>query len=109
MRHNGYLKYRILPKSANVDFDDDGCPVAEVEEWSEPVECFIAINEVSLHHPSQGEAQGSYTRQSYELLTERIELDTDRVQLLQHGRLMGEFDVVYIQQTNMDRTKIVVE
>ena len=122
MRYNGYLKYRILPKSANeatdawtaaepdgAVFDEDGCPVAEVAEWSEPVECFIAINEFSLRHPTADEADGGCTRQSYELLTERMDLDTDRVQLSQHGRMIGEFEVVYIQQTVMDRTKIDVE
>lgn len=109
MRYNGYLKYRILPESADVAFDDDGCPVAEVVEWSDPVECFIAINEVAIHHPSPGETDGGYTRRSYELLTERMDLDTDRIQLSQYGRLIGEFNVVNIQQTSMDRTKIVLE
>jgi len=120
MRYNGYMKYRILPEAEGgaernewtphevrgATFDDDGNPVAEEPEWSEPVECFISIGEISIIH---NEDKGSYTRQRYEFITEQMDIDTDRVQLSLSGRLLGEFEVVYIQQTLLDRTKYVVE
>ncbi len=118
MRYNGYMKYRILTKreggaegdawtareQRGATFDADGCPVAETPEWSDPVECFIAIGEFSLLNDDGG----SFTRQTYELITERMDLDTDRVLLSLQGKLLGEFEVLYIQQTWMDRTKLVV-
>ena len=120
MRFNGYMKYRILPQAEGdamsgewtpreprgVTFDADGCPIDEPPVWSEPVECFISIGEITLINT---ETEGSYTRQRYELITERMDIDTDRVQLSMQGRLLGEFEVVYIQQTWLDRVKFVVE
>ena len=120
MRYNGYMKYRILTESEGdaersewtphevrgATFDDDGNPIAEESEWSDPVECFISIGEISI---VDDEDEGCHTHQRYELITEQMDIDTDRVLLSQSGRLLGEFDVVYIQQTWLDRTKFVVE
>lgn len=105
MRYNGYMKYNKTPPSDS-RFDDEGCPIRSSPCWSEPIECFISIADIDIIDGKEG---GCYTRQSYELITERMNIDTDRVMLSLNGRVLGEFEVVYIQHTCLDRVKMVVE
>ena len=108
MRTNGTMTYRI--GAADGQFDDDGQPIIGESAWSEPVRCFIRTN---MHDQKGVSVGGTFTREAYEVLAERMPcgsdlFDTDLVRLVRGGRELGEFRVQDIQSVCLDRIRIIV-
>lgn len=112
MRTNGTMTYRI--GAAEGQFDDDGQPIIAESVWSEPVRCFIKTNTHDQKGVSTG---GTFTREAYEVLAERMPggktagsdlFDADLVRLVRGGRELGEFKVQDIQCVCLDRIRIIV-
>ena len=108
MRTNGTMTYRI--GAADGQFDDDGQPIIGESAWSEPVRCFIRTN---MHDQKGVSVGGTFTREAYEVLAERMPgrsdlFDTDLVRLVRGGRELGEFRVQDIQCVSLDRIRIIV-
>ena len=105
MRTNGTMTYRT--GAAAGQFDEDGQPIVAESEWSDPVRCFIKTN---THDNKGTSVSGTFTREAYEVLIERIPggLDTDTVRLVRRNRELGEFKVQDIQEVSLDRIKIIV-
>lgn len=105
MRTNGTMTYRI--GAAERQFDDDGQPIITESVWSDPIRCLIKTN---MHDNEGTSVRGTFTREAYEVLIERIPdgLDTDTVRLVRRNNELGEFKVQDIQDINLDRIKIIV-
>lgn len=99
------MTYRI--GAAERQFDDDGQPIITESVWSDPIRCFIKTN---MHDNKGTSVRGTFTREAYEVLIERIPdgLDTDTVRLVRRNNELGEFKVQDIQDINLDRIKIIV-
>ncbi len=105
MRANGTMTYRTGASAGR--FDDDGQPIVAETEWSEPIRCFIKTN---THDNKGTSVGGTFTREAYEVLIERMPggLDTDTVRLVRRNKELGEFKVQDIQDVSLDRIKIIV-
>jgi len=87
-------------------FDENGYPVEPAETWSEPISCHIKLNRKNNLGKQNG---NSFIVASYEVFIEMQPFESERVKLIERGRDLGEFSVLWTEcLENVGAVKIVV-
>ena len=100
---NGTIQAKI---KASGGFDSDKYPIEPSESLSEPISCHIKVNRKNNLGKQNGNA---FTIASYEILIELQSFEAERVKLIERGRDLGEFSVLWTEcLENVGAVKIVV-
>ena len=100
---NGTIQAKIKTGGG---LDANGYPVEPSESWSEPIPCHIKVNRKNNLGKQNG---NTFTIASYEVFIELQPFESEGIKLIENGKDLGEFSVLWTEcLENVGSVKIVV-